>query len=197
VPPRAAAKLQVLRAGVSAGRLDVLASITARATGSVRVTYRSAGATTSFAAAVSAGRIRFRRTLPRAQRSKPTGLFTLKFAGTSLVAPDSVTLRAASGKARLVRTSSRIDAGGRLHVAGTVSPRVRGIVRVRLAYAAAGGELAFLDFQAKIAAGKWSLAQQLPAAVARAGGQLAIQFTGYEPLRIRGEQLAKEVAPGG
>ncbi|MEA2149594.1 MAG: extracellular elastinolytic metalloproteinase [Solirubrobacteraceae bacterium] len=195
--PRAAAKIQVLRAGVSAGKLDVLASITARATGSVRVTYRSAGTSTSFDAPVGGGRIRFRRTLPRAQRSKPTGIFTLRYAGTSIVAPDSVTLRAANGKARLARSSSRIDTGGILRAAGTISPRARGIVRVRLAYAAAGHEPALLDFQAKIAAGRWSLAQRLPPAAALAGGQLSIQFTGYEPLRIRGEQLAKEVAPGG
>jgi subtilisin-like proprotein convertase family protein len=194
---RTPAKLQVQRAGVSAGKLDVLAAITARATGTVRVTYRSAGATTSFAAAISNGRIRFRRSLPAAQRSKPTGIFTLTYAGTSLVHPDSVALRAAGGKARLVRRSSAIDAGGRLRVAGRISPRARGVVRVRLSYPAAGGELTTLDYTARIAAGRWSLTQELPPAAAAAGGQLSIQFTGYEPLRIRGEQIAKEVAPGG
>ncbi len=193
---RAPAKIQVLRAGVSGGRLDVLASITARATGSVRVSYRSAGAATSFDAAIAGGQIRFRKALPRAQRSKPTGIFTLTFAGTSAVQPDSVSLRAARGKARLVRTSSRIDASGRLRVAGTISPRARGVVRIRLGYPGAGRDLTVLDYRAKIAGGRWSLVQQLPAAAAKAGGQLSIQFTGYEPLRIRGEQIAKEVAPG-
>ncbi|MEA2154623.1 MAG: extracellular elastinolytic metalloproteinase [Solirubrobacteraceae bacterium] len=194
--PRALAKLQVLRAGVSAGRLDVLASITARAAGTVRVSYRSAGRTTSFDAPISAGQIRFRRALPRAQRSKPTGIFTLTFAGTSLVQSDSVSLRAARGKARLVRASSRIDASGHLLVAGTIAPRARGVVRVRLAVVGAGDVVTLLDYRAKIAGGRWSLNQLLPAA-ARQGGLLSIQFTGYEPLRIRGEQIAKEVAPGG
>ncbi|HTN23547.1 MAG TPA: Ig-like domain-containing protein, partial [Solirubrobacteraceae bacterium] len=194
---RAAAKLQVLRAGVSAGKLDVLASITSLATGNVHVTYRSAGASTSFDAPIAGGRIRFRRTLSGAQRSKPTGIFTLTYAGSALVAPDGVTLRAARGKAQLVRTASRIDAAGRLHVAGTISPRVRGSVRVRLGYDTGGGDATFLDYRTKIHGGAWLLVQQLPAAAAKAGGQLSIQFTGYEPLRIRGEQIAKDVAPAG
>ncbi|MEA2129819.1 MAG: extracellular elastinolytic metalloproteinase, partial [Solirubrobacteraceae bacterium] len=193
---RVPAKLQVQGAGVRGGKLDVLAAITAKAAGKVRVTYRSAGATTAFDAPISGGRIHVRRTLPGSQRSKPTGMVTLAYAGSALVEPDSVTLRAARGKAKLVRTTSRIDAGGRLRVAGTITPRARGLVRVRLGYAAAGGDSTFLDYQAKIVRGRWSLSEQLPAETAAAGGQLSIQFTGYEPLAIRGEQIAKEVAAG-
>jgi subtilisin-like proprotein convertase family protein len=194
---RAPAKLQVLRAGVRGGRLDVLAAITAKAAGRVRVTYRSAGATAAFDAPIGGGRIRFRRTLPRSQRSKPTGIVTLAYAGSALVEADGVTLRAARGKAKLVRTTSRIDAGGRLRVAGTITPRARGVVRVRLRYAAAaaGGDATLLDYQAKIVRGRWSLSRRLPAEAA-SGGQLSIQFTGYEPRAIRGEQIAKEVAAG-
>ena len=197
-PRRAPAKLEVLRAGVSGGRLDVLAAITARATGKVRVSYRSAGATTRFDAAIRRGQIRFRKALPRSQRSKPTGIVTLVYRGTAVVQPDSVTLRAARGKARLVRTTSRIDSKGRLRVAGTITPRARGVVRVRLGYGGGDGVVRFLDYRAKIAGGRWSLSRQLPAAAAAAaGGQLSIQFTGYEPRRIRGEQIAKEVRRGG
>jgi VCBS repeat-containing protein len=193
----APAKLQVLRAGVSAGKLDVLASITAKATGKVRVSYRSGGVTTRFDAPIARGRIGFRKALPRSQRSGSTGIVTLAYAGSALVAPDSVTLRAARGKAGLVRTTSRIDAKGRLRVAGTITPRARGVVRVRLTYVPAGGASASVDYRAKIVRGRWSLNQRLPAAAAAAGGQLSIQFTGYEPLSIRGEQIAKEVKPGG
>jgi VCBS repeat-containing protein len=197
ITPRAPAKLQVLRAGVSGGRLDVLASITARATGSVSVRYRSGGRTTTFDAAIAGGQIRLRKVLPPAQRAKPTGIFSLTFAGTTLVQPDSVQLRAAAGRAQLVRTASRIDASGTLRVAGTISPRVRGVVRVRLGVVGAGDTVTFLSYTAKIAAGRWALVQKLPPAAAEAGGQLSIQFTGYEALRIRGEQISKEVSPAG
>jgi len=135
--------------------------------------------------------------LPRSQRSKSTGIFTLAYGGTPSVQPDSVTLRAARGKARLVRATSRIDSQGRLRVAGTITRRARGVVRVRLGYSGADGVVRFLDYRAKIAGGRWSLSRQLPAAAASAGGQLSIQFTGYEPRRIRGEQIAKEVRPAG
>jgi hypothetical protein len=91
--------------------------------------------------------------------------------------------------------SSRIDASGKLRVAGTISPRAHGVVRVRLGYVS-GADTAFLYYRARIARGRWSLVEQLPAPAARAGGQLSIQFTGYGPLRIRGEQIAKDLAGG-
>jgi len=111
------------------------------------------------------------------------------------VQPDGVTLRAARGKARLVRTASRIDAAGRLRVAGHdltargAAPCGCGSPMTR---AAAAMRRSSNTGRRSPAAGGWSLDQQLPAAAAKAGGQLAIQFTGYEPLRIRGEQIAKE-----
>jgi len=43
--------------------------------------------------------------------------------------------------------------------------------------------------------GDWSLREQLPVD-ARHGGHLSIQFTGYLPSRIRGEQIAKQVLAG-
>jgi len=193
VPP-APAKLEVLRAGVAKGRLDVLARITTRATGRVAVRYRSAGTTTRFSAPIVDGTIRISRALSGAQRSKPTGIFTLVYDGSATVQPDEVTLRAATGKALLVPTSTRIDNSGRLLVAGTITSRARGVVRVRIGYAK-GGDVAFASFQAKIARGAWSLAAPLPSEAARAGGQLSIQFTGYEPGPIRGEQVAKAVDP--
>jgi subtilisin-like proprotein convertase family protein len=197
VAPRAPAKLEVLRAGIRAGRLDVLAGITTRARGAVEVRYRSSGETTRFSTPIVDGRISIARSLPAAQRRKSTGIFTLTYDGSTTVQPDSVTLRAAPGKARLVLRAARIDGRGRLLASGSIDRRARGVVHVRLGYTAAGGSVELLSFSSKIARGAWSLTAPLPRAAAQAGGQLSIQFTGYEPLRIRGEQLAKAVEPAG
>jgi hypothetical protein len=70
-------------------------------------------------------------------------------------------------------------------------------VRIRFGYTMAGGSIAVFDYSAKITRGAWSLTAALVPAAAKAGGQLSIQFTGYEPLGIRGEQLAKAVSPAG
>lgn len=197
VVPRAPAKLEVLRAGVRDGKLDGLARITARASGRVKLRYLSSGRTTRFTVPITRGTIRFARRLPAAQRRKPTGIFTLTYDGSTTVQPDGVRLRAATGKARLVRRTARIDGGGRLRVSGSITPRARGVVRIRLGTIAAEGSGEFLRYTARIKRGAWSLTTRLPRAAATAGGQLSIQFTGYEPRRIRGEQIAKEVKPGG
>ncbi len=80
-------------------------------------------------------------------------------------------------------------------MSGTITKRARGVVRIRLEYTAGNGGVEFLNHTAKIHDGDWSLTRALPAAVAKSGGQLSVQFTGYQARRIRGEQLAKAVAP--
>jgi hypothetical protein len=185
------AKLTVARARIAGRRLDVLAHITRRATGTVRVRYQAAGRTTSFNAAIRNGTIRFKRKLPSSQRRKTTGIVEIAFAGTSRVRPDSVRLRAASGHAQLRRKQAEIRSG-RLLVGGTISRRARGVVRIRLEYVDPAGTLHSPVYTARIESGRWSLDQPLPAGAAR-GGQLSIQFTGYGPRRIRGEQDSKRV----
>ena len=190
------AKLQVLRAGVRGGKLDVFARITGRATGAVQVSYRSSGVTTRFSAPIAAGTIRIARRLPASQRRKTTGILTLTYKGNAHVRGDVIRLRAASGKADLTRRLTLIDDRGRLRVSGTITGRARGVVRIRLEHTAVDGDVEFLNYTAPIEHGTWSLSTStLPAAVARTGGQLSIQFTGYEPRLIRGEQLAKAVTP--
>jgi hypothetical protein len=198
---RAPAKLQVARAQVRGGRLDLLGTITARATGSLRVTYRAAGRTTRFTTRIgSGGRVRIDRALSGAQRRRPTGIVELAYAGNARVRPDEVRLRAARGRALLTRAVTRIRSR-RLEVSGTVSRRARGLVRIRLAYLDTDGDVTELQYRARIAipkaggAGRWQIRPLLPARAAAVGGQVDIQFTGYEPGRIRGEQVSKQVDP--
>ena len=192
------AKLQVLRAQVRRGRLDVLAQITARATGAVRISFRSGGRTTRFTATIApGGRIRVDRLLPAVQRRRTTGILSIAYGGNARVRPDDLRLRAASGRARLTRDVTRIR-NRRLEVSGTISRAARGVVRLRLAYVESDGEVTELTYRARISiprsgAGRWSIREALPARAAAVGGQLDIQFTGYEPRLIRGEQLSKQV----
>lgn len=196
--PGAPAKLRVLRARVSRGRLDLRLQLTRRAAGTLELAYRSGGRVHRFTKRIpkAAGRrenaFSFTEALPRAQRSKTTGIVSLVYRGSSTVRRDTVRLRAASGKARLRRTASRIDAAGNLVVAGTISRRARGVVRVRLGYVD-GGAVRFFTRNARIKAGTWRLKAKLPAAAATAGGHASIQFTGLERARIRGEQLSKQI----
>lgn len=187
------AKLQLQRAEVRGGRLDVLVRITERATGSVEVGYHSSGTRTRFTAPIAKGMIRINRRLSASQSRKTTGILTLSYAGNRRVREEELRLRAASGKALIKRGATRIDKSGRLRVSGTISRRAAGVVRIRLAYTATNAGVEFLDYTADIDSGRWSLAKMLPTRAARAGGQLSIQYTGYEARRIRGEQLAKAV----
>ena len=79
------AKLEVARARVvsASRRLDVLAPITARASGNVRVSFRAAGRTTRFETAVDSAnaRVRIDRRIPAVQARVGTGILTLAYPG--------------------------------------------------------------------------------------------------------------------
>jgi len=197
--PKAPAKLAVLRAGVNGRVLDVLASMTSLATGTIDATFVNNGTTTRFSVKVPANPrlIKIRRALSSKARRGRTGILTLTYRGNDKVRPDDVRLRAAAGKALLKRTASRIDAAGNLLVSGTISSRARGVVRVRFEYAAGAQGVSTLNLRGTITRGRWSVKQKLPAGAAKTGGQLSIQFTGYQRGRMRGEQTAKAVTGTG
>jgi len=188
-------KLQVLRAGVQDGRLDLLAEITARSEGDwVHVTFIAHGARHSFTQQVRDGRLRFREALPRAQRGARSGIVELAYAGNEVVRPASVRLRAANGKAGLGRSHLSLREGV-LRAQGTVDSRARGVARLTLGFQRPDGSTGTWEGSASIAGGRWSTTEALPAA-AVAGGYLSIQFTGYLAERMRGEQIAKQVLAG-
>ena len=200
IGPPAAAKLQVLRADVRGGRLDLRVQLTRRATGTLKLAYRAAGHVHRFTKRIprATGSVEnafsFTETLPSPQRRTTTGIVDISYAGTAAVRSDDVRLRAASGKAHLKRTKSTIDQAGNLIVEGIISSRAIGVVRIRLAYAD-GGTLKFFSGQAPIKDGRWALKAELPQAAAASGGQASIQFTGLMRRHLRGEQISRHIAP--
>lgn len=201
-----AAKLSLARATFS--RLDrtisVLAPITSLASGTAQVDLRAAGSTTSFSVAIDSenARIRFLRSISRAQARLGTGILTMNYPGDADTRPQSVRLRAANTPAVLTAVRPIITPAGFLQASGTVSPRASGVVRVQLQYVIrATGESVTLEFLARIANGRWTLNTQLPAAVlaaiaARCGTVHSyVLFTGYMPARMRGEMRSYQVLP--
>jgi hypothetical protein len=191
--PKFPAKIRVLRNGIDDGVLDMLIEITARSVtpGAVlSLDYHSSGRHTKFTVPITGTQIKVRKKLPSSQ-PKDTGITTVTYAGNSIVDPDEVRLRAADGKSLLKRgTTSLVN--GKLTVNGTVTGDARGVVRIRMSYAKADGSTGFLSWNATIDDGEWEIVKTLTGDAAK-GGQLSIQFTGYEARNLRGEQTAKEV----
>lgn len=196
------AKLEVRRAGVdrSAGRLSVLAPITARASGTVRVAFRAAGRTERFTTEIdrSRARILIARRLPAAQVRAGSGIFTLTYPGDADTQPQEVRLRAAGTPAGL-RAGRPQLVGSRLTAAGTVDRRARGVVRLQLLYEPASGPTRTLTFTAPISGGRYRLAATLPADTVR---EIAARrgvlhsytlFTGHQAADMRGELESFEV----
>ncbi|MDQ3677680.1 MAG: hypothetical protein M3401_12905, partial [Actinomycetota bacterium] len=190
------AKLKVLRAGVEDGRLDVLADITKRADGDrMQVSFIANGERFKFTAPIEDGQVRFKRRLPASQRGMSTGIMEIKYEGNDRVRPSEARLRAAKGKAVLRRNLLSLH-DGLIVARGSLTERARGVVRLILSYERSDGTMGEWQGRARVRDnGGWSLEEDLPAE-ARMGGYLSIQFTGYGPRRIRGEQIAKQLADG-
>lgn len=196
-------KLEIARATVVRSQrvLDVLAPITARASGEVNVEFFAARRVERFKAPINSadGRIRFRQPIPAAQADLGTGIVTIAYPGDADTRPQVVRLRAASQQADLEVQRPQI-VGDRLQTQGTVTSRARGVVRVQLEYLSQNCETVTVERHAQIQPnGSWRLDEPLSAseqagiATRRGTVHSYTLFTGYYPRRIRGEMESFEV----
>ncbi len=194
-------KLELARATIyhTAHLIDILAPITARASGNVSLDLYAAGQHHMWTAPIDAAnaRIRNRETIPNAQAAMGTGILTMTYPGDPDTRPQVVRLRAANTPANLDAVRPTL-VNGRLQAHGTVSTSARGVVRVQLEYFSAETTTT-IEKTATIANGTWTLDAQLTpeqqAAIAARRGVVHsyILFTGYLPARMRGEMQSYEV----
>jgi hypothetical protein len=141
--------------------------------------------------------VRFARSIPAAQARLGTGIVTLSYPGNERTRPQEIRLRAAGNPAKLKLTRPRLREG-RLQVAGTVTRRARGVVRILIEFQSAGG-VEQHQARARIKDGAWKLNERLPAEVNQAieqrTGELHsyVTYTGSFPERIRGELKSFQV----
>jgi hypothetical protein len=198
---RRGAKLVLRRAAIVRGdrKLDVLAGISALATGRVTFDLLAAGRRTRLTAPIDHAhrRVRLRRTIPAAQARLGTGILTISYRGNGRTRPLSVRVRAARNPARLAAARPSY-AAGRLRASGTIATRARGVVHVRLQFDH-DGRTRTEQFDAAIAKGRWTLSARPPAgvraAIAGRSGTLDadVLYTGDRARRLRGELRSYEV----
>lgn len=195
------AKLKVLRAGVREGVLEVVFSITGRATGSITIDYQAAGRFHRMVAGVGPPqegekRVTVLEPLGDGQRAARSGIINAAFAGNSTTQADAIRLRAGKGRSQL-RFERLTFADGRLSIAGTINSRVSGVVRLRASYRDSDGTIGVWTARVAAAKGAWNLDEKLPApATADPNAYLSIQFTGQENAvggPYGGEQLGKSL----
>nr|MDQ3612488.1 hypothetical protein [Actinomycetota bacterium] len=195
------AKVQVERARVLRAdtRLDVLAPITARASGEVDVEFFAAQERTEFTEEVDSEnrRIRINQAIPAEQAELGTGIMTITYPGDEDTSPQEVRLRAASQPADLELDRPVIE-DGRVKAEGTVSDRARGLVRLQMQYVV-DGQPETVELRGEIDDGAWEIDEALSAEVldgiARRSGPVHSYtlFTGYFERRIRGEMESFQV----
>lgn len=196
------AKLGVGHALIKRGSrtLDVLATLSDRASGKVKIELLAGRRRTRFKANIDSARKRVRvlRKISRAQARLGTGIVTITYDGDDDTRPQSVRLRAAPRAARLKMSRPTLTDAGRLRANGTITKRARGVVRVQLEFVHEG-QTRTVQLRARIVKGAWKLDEQLSTAVR---GQVSQRsgtvhsytlFTGYERAGIRGEMRSFEV----
>jgi hypothetical protein len=189
------ANLFVDHAAIRGRRLTLRAGISRLATGTVKVSFSAAGATTRGTARIVKGAIAVSLPLAGRQRHSRTGVVTLTYGGNSAVRPERVRVAAAPAASRLRVTQARIAASGRLALAGSISRRAHGVLQVRLTYSPRAGKTKEYDYKARIRGGGWSLGDVLPAEAAKTRVQVTVMYAGDGARGIGGAHISQEVGP--
>lgn len=209
-PPAACAKFTP-KMSLAVGTFDrfrrttsILAPISTRASGTVRVSLLGGGRITEFNLPIDSrrGRIRATRGIDAAQARAATAILTIDYPGDADTRPQSLRLRAALRAAKLSSRRPTITPAGELDVRGAITRRARGVVRVELEWVnGSDGSTGVFERQATIRKGRWAIRSQLPQGVRSlianrcSTVQSYVLFTGYQPLLMRGELRSFQVLP--
>ena len=201
------AKLSITRATFDRFRrtTSILAPITTLASGLVNVQLLGGGRITEFSVRIDSARglIRATRGIDEAQARASTALLTISYPGDPDTRAQTLRLRAGTRDARLSSKRPTISPSGQLDVAGAITRRAKGFVRVQLEWVnKADGSISLLERLAKVRApGRWGVRSQLPPGTIEQIGnrcstvQANVLFTGFRALNMRGEVRAFQVMP--
>lgn len=199
------AKMSVARASFDRFKrtTSILAPITTLASGNAQVELLGGGRITQFTLPVDSakGRIFGTRGIDAAQARASTAILTLSYPGDADTRAQTLRLRAALRAAKLSSSRPAITVGV-LTAAGAISKRAKGVVRLQLEWVnRADGSIGTLERLAPIKNGRWGVRSQLPSAIVSQINtrcstlQSYVLFTGFQPLLMRGEMRAFQVAP--
>jgi WD40 repeat protein len=188
--------LRIAGARVRGGKLALKLRVRKGVRGRVDVSFQARGERVGLRSAIPrSGKWTVRRKLPASMRGARTGAVEVRYRGNARFTRDSARVRTGALAARLRVTRAHVEKGGRFVMAGTVSPRARGSVRVRLAYTGTGTRTRFLRYSARIKDGRWALRALLPTQAARGGGYLSIQYSGDARRAVAGAHLIRRLRP--
>jgi len=184
---------------------SILAPISTLASGLAGVQLRGAGRITEFNVRIDSARglIRATRGIDEAQARASTAILTIRYPGDPDTRAQTLRLRAGLRASRLSSERPTISPSGQLDVAGAITRRAKGVVRVQLNWVnRSDGSIGVVERLAKIRApGRWGVRSQLPQGVLKqianrcSTVQANVLFTGLQPLRLRGEMRAFQVMP--
>jgi hypothetical protein len=186
---------------------SILAPITTLASGLAKVELLGGGRITEFNVRIDSARglIRATRGIDEAQARASTAILTIRYPGDPDTRPQTLRLRAGLRAARLSSKRPTISRTGQLDVAGAITKRAKGVVRVSLEWVnRADGSITVVERLGKIGArvpGRWGVRSQLAEghltqiANRCSTVQANVLFTGLQPLNMRGEMRAFQVMP--